>query len=70
MVKEANAILECNLFIECPKCEREIDLFQSPYDDDGEFSFQIFNNKWGELENKYIACDKCNTKFKIKSVEM
>lgn len=64
----ADASLSWNLFIECPHCKEDIDLADSPHDDEGYFSEPLFNNKWDRIEGAEVDCPKCKNTFSVSSV--
>lgn len=63
----AEASLSWHLFVECPHCREDIDLADSPYDDEGYFSEPLFNNRWDEIEGKEVDCPKCKNTFSVSS---
>lgn len=65
---EVEANLTANLYIECPNCETDIDLFDGDIDIDGCFSTPIFNNKWSDVEGCEVECPHCSNIMMIKSV--
>ena len=68
-MEKQTARLISYLYIDCPSCNKLIDLFDGPYDDEGIYSTPIFNNNWGELKGRDIICEKCECKFLIEDVE-
>ena len=62
------AYLDWSLNVECPECGENVDLAESPNDDDGCFSGPIFSNNWDHLENAEVCCPECAHSFEIDEV--
>jgi hypothetical protein len=61
------ATLTCSLDVECPKCEKEVDLLYE--DEDNGVSRAIFNNNWGDLNGYEVKCPECGHEFTLDGVE-
>jgi len=68
-MKSAELTVSFSLEIGCPYCDIDLDLSIYPYDEDGEYSIPIFNNRWNDLTGKDVECSHCGNSFKISSVE-
>ena len=67
--EKPKAIMSWSLDVECPSCGENLDLADSPHDDDGEIAKSIFTYQWGELDNLEVWCDQCDSMFEIECVE-
>lgn len=62
------AVLSYHLFVDCPKCNEQLDLSDSPHDDEGYFSTSIFNNRWSDLDDSEVTCEHCNHQFTVAEI--
>lgn len=68
----AKLVMELN--VECPECEHEFDLFQTPANDEGWFYTQVLDDdRWKidatERLKAHTHCPKCSVEFEVKGVE-
>lgn len=63
------ASLSWSLDVDCPSCEKILDLSDSPYADDQDIVVAIFSNKWDVLKGYKVTCKFCNHEFKIDEIE-
>jgi uncharacterized CHY-type Zn-finger protein len=61
----ADAYLHASLYVECPKCSTDFNLFDCG---DGLYTTPIFNNKWEDLEGEEVCCPDCEHEFKISEI--
>lgn len=66
-MKKVEATLDASLDVDCPDCDRRIDLFDG--DDDGIYTPPIFNNDWDRLKDEEVTCPHCGEEFLIEKVE-
>ena len=59
-----------SLKVECPECQKDLDLTTGDYDNDLELSDPIFNGEWGKLKGFVVKCEFCQKEFKIKEIEV
>jgi len=65
-MEKINAELHARLWIECPNCDEDIDLFED--DPDGVYTVPVFNNSWDDLKEEEVYCPKCGHEFQIKEI--
>ena len=64
------AFLGYQLDIECPHCEKEVDLVEYECNSgDNSISGRIFTNRWDDIKGMVIECPHCNNDFTIDKVE-
>ena len=64
------AFVDWSLDIECPHCEKEIDLVDyESNSEDNYLSVKIFTNKWDEISGFLVECPHCHHDFQIDKVE-
>ena len=64
------AFLDWSLDVDCPHCEREVDLVRLEADaGDNSIAGRIFNNRWDHLKDWLIECPHCKHDFQIDHVE-
>lgn len=65
---DVKAVLDWSLRVECPACKTELDLVESPHDDEGEFSRPIFNNNWDKCKGARVCCTGCEHVFQLSEI--
>lgn len=69
-MKKAIAFLDWSLDVDCPHCEKIVDLVKLEGDaGDNSFSHRIFTNNWDDLKDWDIECPHCLNDFKLDHVE-
>jgi hypothetical protein len=68
-VKKADLVIYYSFLISCPYCGYPIDLADSLYDYDGDFSKHVFSNRQDELKGVLTKCIICDKVFEINEVE-
>lgn len=66
-MKKSDIYLQFYLNVDCPYCERYIDI--ADHDEDFVFANAIFSNKWDDLEDQEFECPHCFKTFLINKVE-
>ena len=72
-MKKTDAQINIQVNVDCPHCERFIDLLDaeiySKLNEDGHLYVRLFGDKFGcDDFNEIIACPECKKDFKIESV--
>ena len=55
--------------MDCPSCEKILDLADSPYADNQDIIVAVFNNNWDALKGYEVTCKFCKHEFKIDEIE-
>ena len=64
------AFIDWSLDVECPHCEKEVDLVLYDSDSgDNSIAGLIFTNQWDELKGWMIECPYCHNDFHLSRVE-
>ena len=68
-MKKVKASLVASLYVDCPYCNEQIDLFGYENDEDcGRFTIPIFNNKFDDIEGSEAICTCCDKLFIVSEV--
>jgi len=57
-----------SLWVDCPHCEKDIDLMNEDYKYDNYFCELIFNNEWDEIDHG-VDCPACGKSFQVEGAE-
>lgn len=67
---KARIRLSYEMFIDCPYCDKTIDLTDQDYNDECFYSQPIFENRWGDLKGEKVICSECEREFEIEDVDL
>lgn len=69
-MKQAMAYIEFELNVDCPYCDKEVDLVEVQSDGgDNSINARVFMNKWDELKGWPIECPHCHMDFELAGLE-
>lgn len=68
-MKQATAFLDYQLDVDCPHCNKTVDLVEHELNGDRGISHCIFTNNWDALKGWDIECPHCNNDFQLEKVE-
>ena len=68
---EARLVIE--LYVECPDCEHDFDLFKTPDNDEGWLHKKVMSDAAWKIDaderiDITVACPECKIKFRVKGV--
>lgn len=69
-MKQATAFLEYSINVDCPHCEKEVDLLDVESNaGDNSISAIVFTNEWDQLKGWPIECPHCHMDFELAGLE-